>query len=328
MDAKKIEQFTQYTFPVFYGCKLNDKYLQNCFGYIDQMQERKISLLKNNYAPHTLSEEKLLEVPSVSFVIDTGFLVDEAYDNRLYDMAFTNDKKVWMGGESKELKLFDLQGELQHTVHISDIGMYICMHTNNVLFTDRQDKTVKKISEDTVVTMFTTGDWNPKGITGTASSDLLVCLLKEDQSKVVRYSSTGTVLQEIQYDSQCRPLYQHALYIAENVNGDIIITDYVKNKVIAVDRLGIFRYSYSGEESCFSPMGVATDSWGNTFVADFQCDKIYMLDRDGQFMRHIIPKDEIKDPRTLLIVDNGEMIVGECFTGLVKRIKYLDEEET
>nr|XP_022308001.1 uncharacterized protein LOC111114003 [Crassostrea virginica] len=160
-------------------------------------------------------------------------------------MAFTNDKKVWMGGESKELKLFDLQGELQHTVHISDIGMYICMHTNNVLFTDHQDKTVKKISEDTVVTMFTTGDWNPKGITGTASDDLLVCLLKEDQSKVVRYSSTGTVLQKIQYDSHCRPLYQHALYIAENVNGDIIINDYVKNKVIAVDRLGIFRYSYS-----------------------------------------------------------------------------------
>ena len=176
--------------------------------------------------------------------------------------------------------------------------------------------------------MFTTGDWNPKGITGTASGDLLVCLLKEDQSKVVRYSSTGTVLQKIQYDSHCRPLYQHALYIAENVNGDIIITDYVKNKVIAVDRLGIFRFSYSGEESCFSPMGVATDSWGNTFVADFQCDKIYMLDRDGQFMRHIIQKDEIKDPRTLLIVDNSEMIVAECFTGLVKRIKYLYEEET
>ena len=321
-EQKPIEEFTQYTFPVFHGCKLDDKYLQNCFGYIDQMQGRKISLLKNISAPHTLSEEKLLEVPFVFFVIDTGFPADKVYNNRLYDMALTNDKKVWMGGESKELKLFDLQGELQRTVHISDIGMYICKHTNNVLYTDRQDKTVKKISEDTVVTMFATGDWNPKGITGTASSDLLVCLLKEDQSKVVRYSSTGTVLQEIQYDSQCRPLYQHALYIAENVNGDIIITDYVKNKVIAVDRLGIFRYSYSGEESCFSPMGVATDSMGNTFVADF------MLDRDGQFMRHIIPKDEIKDPRTLLIVDNGEMIVEECFTGLVKRIKYLDEVET
>ena len=74
-------------------------------------------------------------------------------------------------------------------------------------------------------------------------------------------------------------------------------------------------------------MGVATDSYGNTFVADFQCDKIYILDRDGQFMRHIIWKDEIKDPRTLLIIGNGEMIVGECFTGLVKRIKYLDEKE-
>ena len=70
-----------------------------------------------------------------------------------------------------------------------------------------------KISDDdTVVTMFTTGDWEPCGVTGSATGDLLVCLRKDDQSKLVRYSSTGTVLQEIQYDSQGQPLLKEDIF--------------------------------------------------------------------------------------------------------------------
>ena len=75
-------------------------------------------------------------------------------------------------------------------------------------FIDQLNKVIKRICNETNDTamMFTTRDWKPYGIT--ISGDLLVCLRKDDQSKVVRYSNTGTVLQEIQYDSQCQPLYQ------------------------------------------------------------------------------------------------------------------------
>ena len=55
--------------------------------------------------------------------------------------------------------------------------------------------------------------------------------------------TAGTVLQEIQHDSQGQPLYQHACNIAENVNGDIIVTDTVKQLVMVVDKQGISRYS-------------------------------------------------------------------------------------
>ena len=178
---------------------------------------------------------------------------------------------------------------------------------------------------DTVVTMFTTGDWEPYGVTSAASGDLLVCLRKDDQNKVVRYSSTGTVLQEIQYDSQCQPLYKSAYYITENVNGDIIVTDLKKNAVIAVNRLGIFRYSYSGQDSNFEVSSVATDSVGHVIVIDFGGDKIHMLDRDGRFLRYIIPEGGIKYPRGVCILGDGEMMVGECLTGIAKRIKYLED---
>ena len=305
-------------------CKINENDIENYFGNIEKMLESKISMLEKRYISDPDSGRKVLEVPSVSSVIDTGFPADDKYNNRLYDMAVTDDQKVWMGGESYELKLFDLQGHLHRTVIIPWIGTFICMYNKQVMYSDYNDNTVKKISDDdTVVTMFTTGDWKPKGITGSVSGDLLVCLIKDDQSKVVRYSNTGTVLQEIQYDSQCQPLYQYAWYITENVNGDIIVTDNKTKKVGAVDRLGIFRYSYSGGKSASS---VATDSFGHVFVTDYKGDKIHVLDRDGRFLRYIIPEGGIEVPRAVCMVGDGEMIVGEQNTGLAKRIKFLEEQ--
>ena len=198
------------------------------------------------------------------------------------------------------------------------------------MFRDYHEKGLKKISDDdSVVTMFSTGNWTPYGITGSASGDLLVCLHKDGQSKVVRYSSTGTVLQEIQYDSQCQPLYLGVWYIAENVNGDIVVTDfnYKKKQVIAVNRLGIFRYTYSEKESAFYPMGVVTNSFGHVIVTNFSGHKIHMLDRDGQFLRYIIPEGGIKYPRAVCRMENGEIIVGESVSCIAKGIKFFEWQD-
>lgn len=172
--------------------------------------------------------------------------------------------------------------------------------------------------------MFTTGNWKPYGVSSAASGDLLICLRKDDQSKVVRYSSTGAVLQEIQYDSHCQPLYKEATYNTENINGDIIVTDIGKNTVIAVDRLGIFRYLYSGKDGDFAASSIATDSFGHVIVTDLSGNKIHMLDRDGRFLRYIIPEEGINRPSAVCILGHGEIMVGECMSGIAKRINYLE----
>ena len=171
--------------------------------------------------------------------------------------------------------------------------------------------------------MFTTGDWKPYGITSSASGDLLVCLRKDDQSKVVRYSCTGTVLQEIQYYSQ-QPLYQAPWYIAENVNGEIIVTDNKEKKIIAVDRHGQLRYSYLGENSASS---LDTNSFGHVFITDFTGDKIHVLGMDGKFMRYIFPEGGIQRPRAICIINESEMVVGECLTGTAKIFIYKNVKE-
>jgi hypothetical protein len=224
--------------------------MQSYFGYIENIQEKSASLLKLIPENTVIPNPVILEMPRVISAIDTGFPTDEEYNDRLYDIVAMDDNRVWMGGASDELKLFDFQGVLHDTVPISTLCMYLTVHNKHVIYTDRGNNVFGVADDKTIQTMLTTGEWRPRGIISTASEDLLVCLSKDNQYKVVRYSSTGTVLQEIQYDSQGRPLYEQLAYITENVNGDIIVTDwekkycyccrYVRN--ISVLLLGAGRY--------------------------------------------------------------------------------------
>uniref|UniRef100_K1QCM6 Uncharacterized protein n=1 Tax=Magallana gigas TaxID=29159 RepID=K1QCM6_MAGGI len=139
-NQKNLNEFSQYSFPSFYECKINPNYLQTYFGYVEKMQEKKTSLLENEFKERELPGRRILEVPTVTSVIDTGFPANEKYKTRLYDMAVTYDNKVWMGGASRELKLFDLQGHLHHTISITDHGMYLSMYNKNLVYSDQKKK--------------------------------------------------------------------------------------------------------------------------------------------------------------------------------------------
>lgn len=164
-----LNEYSQYSFPTFPEYPIDANYLQTHFGCAKKMQEKKISLLGRNIENDLLCR-KTLQVPTVTFIIDSGFPADETYKSRLYDIAFTHDKNIWLGGSSEELKLFDLEGNLHHTVGIRGKGMFICSFNKQIIFSDIKKNTVKKISDnDTVVTMFSTGDWIPRGIASTTS---------------------------------------------------------------------------------------------------------------------------------------------------------------
>ena len=320
-EQTTIQEITEYLFPTYHECTINENNMPAYFGYIEKKSEKTLSHFRKNFISGSVSVRKVFEMPFVIFVIDTEFPPHEN-SNRLYDVALSKDNQAWFGGQSEELKSFDLNGTLNRNVKIKCRGFNICTFNQQVIYSDTTE--LKTISDDnTIVTMFTTGKWEPQGITCAAPGDLLVCLMRDDQSKVVRYSRTGSALQEIQYDSKRQPLYQAAWYIAENVNGDIIVTDYWKEEVITVDKLGIFRYSYSETESPFKPAGVATDSVGHIFVADLEGNKIQLLDSDGRFLSYIIPYGGIKDPIAICLLEDGEIIVGECKTSLVKVIKFM-----
>lgn len=234
---------------------------------------------------------------------------------------------IKFGWEDIPKKLFDLQGNLRRTINRfwNVYYSYVCVYNIRAVYCDY--KTVKKISHAVfVLTMFTTGDWNARGIKSTASSDLKACLRTGYQSgppiQQYRCSAPGNPVRLAVSTSVHKP---YKIYIAKNVNGHIIVTNWGKNAIVAVDRLGILRYSYSGKDRNFDVCSVETDSFGLVIVTDCKRGKIHMLDRDVVFLRYIIPKGKIYRPSAVCILDTGEMILGECLTGIAKRIKYLQE---
>lgn len=44
----------------------------------------------------------------------------------MYDIVLFYDNKIWLGGSSKEFKLFDFEGNFYYIVGIICKGMFIC----------------------------------------------------------------------------------------------------------------------------------------------------------------------------------------------------------
>lgn len=67
-------------------------------------------------------------------------------------------------------------------------------------------------------------------------------------------------------------------------------------------------------------MATYTDSIVHVFVTDINGYKIRMLDSDGHFLRNFIPEEGIECHRAVCMISDSEMIVGECLTGLAKKL--------
>lgn len=160
-----------------------------------------------------------VHIASVSIVIDSGFLVSKSND-RLYDMVVCDNWRVWMGGPSCwiSIKTFTAASPYQMWLCIcicmdnTELGFIARMHSSItcsfVWITNRLSSlnVYEKRSKRHLTTALC---WRCSrqayGITGSASGNHLACLRQDDQSKVIRYSSKGTKLQEIQYVWQGQP---------------------------------------------------------------------------------------------------------------------------
>lgn len=91
---------SHYSFPKSYDCK------------IDEIWENKLEQKK-------LLCGRIIEEPTVTSVVNSGFPAGEKNNNRLYNIVAADDNNVLMEGCCSELKLLDLQGNLHLTVNIT-----------------------------------------------------------------------------------------------------------------------------------------------------------------------------------------------------------------
>jgi hypothetical protein len=207
--------------------------------------------------------------------------------DRTYHMSLDKSGRLWASDTDCKLVQTDLQGnQLQKIQTSGGYGYHTHTQDGELIFTDRDNKVIKKITQGNKITEFIkTGDWSPLSIHSShINGDLLVGMVKDGEAKVTRYNKTGEELQNIQRDNKGQGLYGYPYYITENINGDICVSNLFKQAVVVVNKSELYRFSYTGQGSGFSPWVICTDVLGHILVCDDYSNTVHLLDQDGQFL--------------------------------------------
>ena len=286
------------------------------------LEERVFTAAKPNTSVRELFDE--FEVLNT---INTGY-------EKLHSVICLNEEEIWTHGRTADIKCFNTQGILQKTIKTKsqERPNHIAVYSDGALvYSDWATCTVYKVENDQTEEIIRLQGWRPNNLFVTSSGDILASIYSDDgmQSKIVRYSGS-TVRQTIHLDEEGQPLYAGNAFpkrITENRNLDICVADGKAGAVVVVNQAGKLRFRYTGRLSPtknepFLPTGITTDSQSRILAADGKNHCIHILDVNGQFLNYIENCD-LKSPTGLCIDNDDNLYVCECYSGFVKKIKYV-----
>lgn len=144
-------------------------------------------------------------------------------------------------------------------------------------------------------------------------------------SVVNRYSESSTKVLKIQGEN----LYRRPIYITENTNGDIIVSDEQRKAIVVVNKIGRHLFNYRGNHSLpeFNPRGVCTDVFGHILVCNhsYYDPSVHLLDQNGHLLMSLLTKHRTYEdlPQDLCVDDKHNLYVGCGISNVIDVYKYL-----
>ena len=127
--------------------------------------------------------------------------------------------------------------------------------------------------------------WHPQCLyCSPATGDVLVGMYIENTGKVTRYDNDGHLKQTIPYNPEFQRFYMCPVFITENNNGDVVVSDSDGCAVVVTTNRGKYRFSYRG----INPCGICTDALSHILVCDEYTKTVHILDRNGQFLSYLL----------------------------------------
>lgn len=248
--------------------------------------------------------------------------------------------KVWICDKSK-LVLMDTSGVVYHRLngiwnHVHITGLH-SVNQNQELIYISSDSNLIKLSEDmkTMSIFFKRekSKWRPQCLVCSHSSgDVLVGMWEvgTDRGKIMRLNSIGEIKDTIEKDKNNDNLYKNPMFITENNNGDIVVSD-LNRCLVVTDRGGEHRFSYTGHPtgSGLTPCGICTDIFSNILVCDKRTNTVQIIDKDGTFMYFLLTEsDGIFKPWGLCYDIISHLLwVGSDSNNVVKIFRYINRQD-
>ncbi|XP_065929796.1 uncharacterized protein [Magallana gigas] len=262
-------------------------------------------------------------------------------DGCLHISCVTSDR-VWVSNRYN-LVLMDATGVPLHRVDDSGSDYLFGLHTVNseseLIYIDWYYN-INKLSKDmkTTTTFIerTDSTWKPWCVYWSLSTgDLLIGMYNYMTGKVARYNQSGQLTQTIEHDNTGLGLYSKPIYITENNNGDVVVSDYAflsqSGAVVVTERGGRHRFSYTGHPSGsgLGQCGICTDALSHILVCDGKTDTVQMIDRDGQFLSHLLIRPSgIFSPYSLSYdVNTHRLWVGSQDNNRVVIYRYITRQD-
>lgn len=218
--------------------------------------------------------------------------------------------RVWIS-DGDNLILTNTTGSPLHRVEDLCSDLYHGFHTVNSeseLIYINKDYDINKLSKDMKTTTSfvkrTKSRWRPQCVyCSPLSGDLLVGMYRKEPGtgKVTRYNQIEQLIQTIQHDNTGRGLYSDPIYITENSNGDVVVSDN-NRAVVVTERGGRHRFSYTGHPPGLGlwPYGICTDALSHILVCDDLTNTLQMIDKNGQFLSHLLTySKKMGEPQSL-----------------------------
>lgn len=274
----------------------------------------------------SISPKSLLPEPELIATVKTNC-------KQLKGICHNEDDRVWIYGTDEILREVDITGTVQNCITAISKNSQKDIAKNKmgeIVFSHLSDECVNIVREGKISKLLDLSGWIPFGVTFNADDDLMVCMRREDyQESKVGIFSQGKLKKEIQFDETGKPLFsasRNNMYIKENANRDICVSDWNACAVIVLKSSGELRFRYTGNLSRsfkqFYPHGIVTDNYCRILVVDRKNDCLHVIDRNGKFLTYITCS--LQDPYVLSMDPDENVWVGEYDTGCVKVIRYLE----
>lgn len=274
----------------------------------------------------SISTKSLLSEPELIATVKTNC-------KQLKGICHNEDDRVWVYGTDEILREVDITGTVQNCITAISKNSQKDIAKNKmgeIVYSHLSDECVNIVREGKISKLLDLSGWIPFGVTFNADDNLMVCMRREDyQESKVGIFSQGKLKKEIQFDETGKPLFsasRNNMYIKENANRDICVSDWNACAVIVLKSSGELRFRYTGNLSRsfkqFYPHGIVTDNYCRILVVDRKNDCLHVIDRNGKFLTYITCS--LQDPYVLSMDPDENVWVGEYDTGCVKVIRYLE----